>query len=308
VSQPQAWLIARRLRRRGFTGVFVNRSHGLELRVNHVVPEWQKTYGIPDGRFPLSLLTPVLRRLLESQWPAVAAASDGIILPCEDDRECLLSCVSVPEYKVRVIHHGVPAAYLQCPPRKMTAERSKRLLHVGQFSFFKGPHIVAQVANRILSDHSECSLTWVCSTRHHDEVRALLDQAVLPQVQLVDWRPQDELMSLYDRHGIFLYPSFYEGAGKACLEAMSRGLCVVTSNTSGMRDYIHGGHNGMLLPVGHVDSFVGALRGLLADLPACLPMSANARTTAERFSWDRCATEATEFYRQILERKRIRAA
>ena len=57
-------------------------------------------------------------------------------------------------------------------------------------------------------------------------------------------------MQVYDEHGVFLFPSFFEGFGKAFLEAMSRGLVVVASNNGGMRDVIKDGQSGFLVKTG----------------------------------------------------------
>ena len=58
------------------------------------------------------------------------------------------------------------------------------------------------------------------------------------------------LVQVYDRHGVFLFPSFFEGFGKAFLEAMSRGLVVIASDVGGMHDLIRDGENGFLVAPG----------------------------------------------------------
>jgi len=258
VSQPQAYLAARVLKTHGIGGLVINRSHGLELRVNAVLPEWHRRLGVPESSEIRSLLTPVLRRLLERQWPAVARWSDGVILCCNHDRDFLMSRLAISPGKVRTIHHGVPDAYLQDDVASTNERRRKRILYVGQFSFIKGPHILAQTIDALLAKHSEFTVTWVCSARHHAEAASLVPNRVHPRVSFMDWLPQNDLRRVYDDHGIFLFPSFFEGAAKAVLEAMARGLCVVAADTGGMRDYIEHGEDGFLVPVGDVRGFVGA--------------------------------------------------
>ena len=46
----------------------------------------------------------------------------------------------------------------------------------------------------------------------------------------------------------FLYSSLFEGFGKVALEAMARGLCVIASDVGSMRDVIHSGQDGVLIP------------------------------------------------------------
>ena len=111
-------------------------------------------------------------------------------------------------------------------------------------------------------------------------------------------------MELYDRHGVFLFPSFFEGFGKAPLEAMSRGLCVVASRTGGMRDYIDDGVSGCLVPIGRPDVMADVALQLMSDHNRCRTMSLAARETAAKHTWNRCAEDAVSFYRELIERKR----
>jgi len=303
LSQPHAYLAAEEHQRLGRPGVFVNRSHGLELRVNQVVRHWRKQLGVKANRFPRSLFSPVLGKMLERHWLKVASASDGIIFGCHEDRDFLVRALDVGPQKVVAIPHGVSEVYLRHDARPMTPRRRRRLLFVGQYAFFKAPHILAGIVDRVLSLHAGATFTWVCAARHQKAAAALLDGGIRDRVCFMDWLSQQELVSVYDDHGIFLFPSFFEGFGKAPLEAMARGLCVVASETGGMRDYVRSGKNGFLAPVGDVDGFVTRTRELLGRPDLCRSMSRQARSTALNYGWRRCAQEAVAFYRRLLEAK-----
>ena len=298
MSQPQAYLAARDLKGRGFKGLVINRSHGVELRVNAVLPEWHRKLGVRASRFPRSLLTPVLRRLLERQWPAVARWSDGIIVQCEDDRDCLLERLRLDPNRVRAILNGVPDDYLTTSP-PMTVERLRRLLYVGQFAFFKAPQILAEVFNRVLLAHPECTATWMTSTASVSDVQHRLDPDVRGRVRVRGWVRQRELRDVYDEHGIFVFPSLFEGTGKACLEAMARGLSVVAADTSGMRDYITNGKDGILCSVGDVEGMVSAVSSQLAAPSCAARISSRAARVARHYSWRRCAGHMVAFYLEL---------
>ena len=174
-----------------------------------------------------------------------------------------------------------------------------RILYVGQFSFVKGPHVLAQVFSKLAKRHANLDLTWVGSEQHHNAARNLLDPTVAHRVNFENWRDQAALVGLFDQHGIFVFPSHYEGAGKASLEAMARGLCVVASNVGAMRDYISNEENGLLVPPGDVDGFADAITKLIENPDSGARISRNARTTAAEKSWAECATGLTLFYRAL---------
>ncbi len=302
MSQPQAWLAAHDLKRRGFKGLVINRSHGLELRVDSVLPEWHRRLEIPESRFPRSLLTPALRWFLQGQWTKAVKYSDGVIVTCEMDREFLVSKIPTAATKAFAVHHGVAPEFVATPTRDLSQALLHKILYVGQHSFIKGYHILVQVLNQTLSKHPQFQCTWVTAEQGHAEVRSLLSVDVRERVQLLGWRPQSELIPLYDAHGVFVFPSFFEGAGKASLEALARQMYVVASDTGAMRDYIQPTNAGALCPVGDVGAFVAALQRAVND-PASAATAARAgRAVAALKSWRSCAAGLIEVYRTLQAR------
>lgn len=257
ISQPQGYLAAKALKQSGFRGAVINRSHGLELRVDAVLPEWHRRLRVPESRN--SLVSAILKPLLQRQWTQAVRWFDGIVMPSIDDRDFLRKTYGLPDNKVVMIHHGVPDSFLKTPAANMTAERLQRILYVGQYSFIKGPDILTAILNRILPANPQLKMTWVTAGSAHEQIRERLDLAVRNRVELRHWVPQEELLPLYDGHGIFVFPSFFEGAGKACAEAMSRGLHVVATDTGGMKDHMTAVGGSGLCPAGDVDAFVRAI-------------------------------------------------
>ena len=106
---------------------------------------------------------------------------------------------------------------------------------------------------------------------------------------------QVDLMQVYDEHGIFLFPSFFEGFGKAFLEAMSRGLVVLASNNGGMRDVIKNGQNGFLFDTGDWGRMAELALQLLADLGLAKQISKEARKSSLNYSWHRSPSRLHPF-------------
>jgi glycosyltransferase involved in cell wall biosynthesis len=300
LSQPSAWLAAREHRARRRRGIFVNRSHGLESMADCALDEWQRKLGLVPQRFPRSLASRLLRRRLHQQIDKVARYADGMIVPAQDIREHLQRHHGAKADKIAVIPHGVPDEFLSTPQAAMTPDRHKQMLHVGQYSFIKGPQLLARAAATVLASDSQAGLTWVCGREHHESVRALFPAEFRSRVRLHDWVPQGELLALYDSHGIFLAHSLYEGAAKACVEAMARGLAVVSSAVGALKDHVREGENGRLVEVGDTEGMAEAAVGLLGNLEQARHMGACAAGTASRFSWRNCAEAAVEFYRRLL--------
>ena len=284
VSQPHGYRAVRAAHDHG--AVFVHRSHGVEPRVAEEVRRW-----VPDRR-PLRrrLSSALIAAPLARHSTLTAKRADGHIVYCTEDANYLAARLHVPRERIAVVAPAAPVAFTESTVPSMTEDRLRRVLYVSQFAPFKAPEIVARAMRALASTHE---LTWVCGAQHHATVRKLAGD----DVELLDWMPAADLQRVYDGHGIFLFPSYVEGYGKVFLEAMSRGLCVVATDTSGARDTIAHGVDGLLVPVGDAGALIDAVRGL--DLDHAMRMSVAAAAKARLHTWERAARETAEFFQRL---------
>jgi glycosyltransferase involved in cell wall biosynthesis len=285
VNQPHGFLAAKA---RPDGTVFVHRSHGLEPRVERDLAPWR-----PKEK----LASRAIAALLARHSRLIARYADGHIVSSGGDADFLRDELYVDQRRIAVIPQAAPDAFVQSPAPPMTQERLRRVLYVGQFAFVKAPAVAATIMSRLAGVRPELRFTWVCSRAHHTEVRALLGNT---PVDLLDWMPAETLRAIYDAHGIFLFTSYFEGFGKVFLEAMSRGLCVVSTRVGGAPDVIRSGDNGILVRVGDTDQAIAAIESLLAGFGAAARISANAAETARAYTWDRVARETAAFYERLL--------
>ncbi|PIW49971.1 MAG: hypothetical protein COW18_04525 [Zetaproteobacteria bacterium CG12_big_fil_rev_8_21_14_0_65_54_13] len=301
-NQSAAYLAARGHQKREGRAVFVCRSHGFELRAIETLAHWSKKLGVEQRRFPRSLPGYLIDAGIARSCRLAARYADGHIISCTEDRDFLINRFAVPAEQVACIAQAAPDSYLQ-EPKAMHAGRSRRLLMVGPARLWKGVHILAQAWNRLAERDAELNLTWVCSDQDWAEAESLFSPAAKQQITRIQPLPQDALMALYDTHGVFLFPSLFEGFGKAPLEAMARGLCVIASDTGGMRDLIDSGRNGLLFETGSASQLESAIAELCSNEDRACRMGASARESAMHYSWGRVASETVAFYQKLIERK-----
>lgn len=303
VNQPHGYRAARSLARLKTKSIFVHRSHGLEMRTEMDLKPWQEKYGADNRSSSRKALSKLLAYALSHNSRNIARYADGHIVYATQCRDYLEARMGVARDRIAVIPPAPPDVFLQSRPPGMTARRLSRILYVSQFAFFKAPMIVAEVINRLADANSDIGFTWVCSKEHHRDAIELLSVAARERLKLLDWMPQEALIETYDGHGIFLFPSFFEGFGKVFLEAMSRGLCVIAADNSGAHDVIVNGVNGILTPTGSIEAMTQACLGLLTDHGLAATLSTAAAETSRSYSWDRVATETVAFYENRLQAK-----
>ncbi len=111
----------------------------------------------------------------------------------------------------------------------------------------------------------------------------------------------EQLISLYQRAGVFALPSFEEGLGLVVLEAMGCGIPVVATRCGGPEGIITDGVDGFLVPLNDADAMAERLEYLLANQQANLAMGKQARKTIEmRFDERVTAKEFVDSWENLL--------
>jgi len=100
----------------------------------------------------------------------------------------------------------------------------------------------------------------------------------------------------YARAGIFAFTSYFEGFPNALAEAMVAGLPVVSYDCpTGPSDLIRDGRNGILVPLGDIQSFSAALQRLMKEPALAARMGSEAMAVATRLDVDAVAKEYYQF-------------
>lgn len=304
VNQPHGFRAARLVHRLSPGTVFIHRSHGFEMNVEETLRPWRALYGSDERSIIRRMSSHAIGSLLERHGRAIAAEADGHIVSSSLDAAFLRDGLGVAKEKIAVIAQAAPQSYSRDAAPPMNEDRLRRVLHVAQFAFFKAPMITAAAMNHLAAANHDLRFTWVCDRSSEAAIRAMLTAETNERLDVLPWTTQEALRDIYDAHGIFLFPSFFEGFGKAFLEAMSRGLCVIASDVGGMHDVIDSSRNGVLVPAGDANALAEAALAIIRDAGRATAMSAAAADTARQYSWDRVARETADFYERRLSAMR----
>jgi glycosyltransferase involved in cell wall biosynthesis len=111
----------------------------------------------------------------------------------------------------------------------------------------------------------------------------------------------EQLEQLYARAAVVACPSYREGFGVVCAEAMAHGRAVVATAVGGFLDLVADGETGILVPPGDVATLRDALQRLLGDEALRRRMGEAGRARIrERFSWDVVTDATIAVYREAL--------
>lgn len=222
----------------------------------------------------------------------------------------ILNHFSVPEKNIRVIYNALPAWPKRfVPPRQARKEKLRHLnldpadpwlLFLGSGFERKGLPLVLKGLAEIGDERVK--LLVVGRDRpapYQEQVRKMgLENRVF------FLGPQTETAPFYQAADVFVLPSYYEPFSNACLEALSFGLPVVTSEMNGVAEILQPERNGFILKdLASAVPLAEAVRQALAGDREHLFYS-NKDQYGWDFSLDGRIREFQGCYRETLDRKR----
>ncbi len=184
------------------------------------------------------------------------------------------------------------------------------ILSIGRFVTLKGFDIALQSVALFLQrlsteDRTKVKFKMVGKGPLKEQLQRSVEGAGLNDVvELIAWMPQAEVMNLYRKAKIFLFPS-HEGAGMVVTEALAAGLPVLCFDNCGPGELIDD-TSGIRIPYGVPEScaagFADALYTLFQNPTLQHKLSLGARTRFEqRFDWNQRGLELQQLYKEVLQ-------
>lgn len=241
--------------------------------------------------------------------PRSVRRCDGVIADSESTRNDILKHFKTANGGVRTIHLGVdPVRFYPVSDEAERARMRERyslpenfILYVGTLEPRKNiPRLVRAFAYGVVSKGLPHHLViagrrgWMFDEIFR-EVRSL---DLGGRVHFLGFVEASELSALYSMARALAYPSLYEGFGLPCLEAMSCGAPVITSNRSSLPELV--GDCGLIVDPTSVDSIAGALNRICSDDELHRGLSERGTRRARRFSWLTTAKQTLEVYDRVI--------
>jgi glycosyltransferase involved in cell wall biosynthesis len=132
----------------------------------------------------------------------------------------------------------------------------------------------------------------------HELSRAIGASPHAGRIVRAGWVDGTTVAGLIGAATVLAYPSRYEGFGFPPLEAMAKGVPVVSTRAGAIPEVL--GSGAALVPVGDVAALAGALAEVLDSEARAQELSIAGRQRAAEFSWARCADGLAALYRDVV--------
>ncbi|HEY8491263.1 MAG TPA: glycosyltransferase family 4 protein, partial [Dehalococcoidia bacterium] len=245
-----------------------------------------------------------VRRLLWFPWvmqAVVAGRADARITVSETAARSIEAAFKIPRERLHVIHNGVDTEVFR--PLPGTTRDPHHILYVGNSEDRnKGARFLLE-ALALLRDEVPFHLTLVDRRREELKLAPALVRrhGLSTRVTFTGRVSTAQLVALYNRAGLVVSPSVYEGFGLPAAEAMACGAPLVATTGGAFPEIVEHNRTGWLVPPADPAALAAAIRLLLGDaaLRARLGEAAAARIR-ERFDWRRAARQTEAVYQEVL--------
>jgi len=138
---------------------------------------------------------------------------------------------------------------------------------------------------------------------HYESVFQRIDEYGLKDdVKYIGFVKEEEKPTLMNAAEAFVYPSLYEGFGLPVLEAMACGVPVISSQSSSIPE-ITGKDGAILVNPKNTEELSSAMLKIVKDRSFAEELAQRGLKRSKDFSWDKCAQETFDFYRNINSQK-----
>ncbi len=240
-------------------------GHEILFEEAELQPQWSST--IPSLNEPEDKLTRKEEEL---------ALADHIFVASSFTRETINMAPDI-HADIEVIPYGSPTPVSHVPP-EWTKGKPLRALFVGGLSQRKG---ISYLFDAVAALKDIVSLTVIgrkpegCESLekhldHHTWFASLPHQRIL------------EIMSQKD---VLIFPSLFEGFGLVILEALSRGIPVITTAHTAGPDILSEGEDGFIVPIRSSEAIAEKLELLYRDRDRLGEMKINALEKSLKYTW-----------------------
>jgi glycosyltransferase involved in cell wall biosynthesis len=237
--------------------------------------------------------TPDFRARFAAQAHEAADRASLIIAVSEFTRGQVISLLSVPPERIRVIHHGVRPL-----PLVAGVSREKVILSAGAIQTRKN---IARLVAAFEAVDPSWRLVMIGSDGYGaDAIHARIESSpARDRIAVLGYVPAEELAAWYARAQVFAFPSLDEGFGMPVLEGMAAGVAVLTSNRSAMPEVA--GNAAILIDPEDLESLIDGLRRITDDADLRASLIQRGFDRAREFSWEKAVKETWNVYSRVLE-------
>jgi glycosyltransferase involved in cell wall biosynthesis len=221
---------------------------------------------------------------------------DYYIVPSNAVREDLIRIFNIEPKRISVIHEGITDKFRPSD----TMKKEKYILAVSTLEPRKNFKKIIDCYIQLKKNNKiEEKLVIVGKKGWYYKDILKIPEELSKYIIFKGYVPEYQLIELYQKAKLFIYPSLYEGFGLPILEAMASGCPVITSNTSSLPEVA--GDAAFLVNPTKKTEIKNAILNIIENKDLADDFICRGLKRAKKFSWNQCAEKTISFYEKVIE-------
>jgi glycosyltransferase involved in cell wall biosynthesis len=200
--------------------------------------------------------------------------------------------------KIAVVYNGIDAS----ARGKSTARpkrREKVVLFLGRLTMQKGPEYFLAVARRVLTLMENVKFIVAgAGDRFHSTVYRAAEMGIGHKVLFAGFLRGDDVAHAFGMADLYVMPSVTEPFGIAPLEAISHGVPVIISKSSGVSEVLE---HALKVDFWDIEEMANKIVAVLRHPPLASTLRERAMAEIRPMTWGKAAGECLAVYRQVCE-------
>ena len=266
-------------------------------------PSFLRYFGL-KGAMQEIVRTALTRTLYFSRSLRKTARSAGLILATNRETEQLLTSISGADVQL-MLDGGLQPDWLSINPPVERPIRELTLLWAGRLEYRKALPLALEALARLKG--LPVRLLVAGSGPLRSTLESMTTQLGLSdRVEFLGSVPYNMMQSLFERSDVFLFTSLRDSFGSVVLEAMAKGLPIVTLDHQGVGSFVPDAA-AIKVPVTNpketVESLAAAIEKLAKSPAVLFKMRLASWNFAKDQSWSRRAEQMTSMYQEVASRR-----
>ena len=196
--------------------------------------------------------------------------------------------------------------HLERYPYRLRRTLRPKLIWVRSFHKIYNAPLAIDVVARLASQFPDVELTMVGPDKGDGSLEATerrIDElGVSDCVRIVGGVAKAEIPRLLDEADVLINTTNVDNTPVSVLEALSCGLCVVTTNVGGIPHLLEDRGNAWLVPPNDADAMAGAVTRLLTNAELAASLSAGGRQLSQQFDWSSVLPQWQQLFEEVGQR------
>jgi glycosyltransferase involved in cell wall biosynthesis len=203
---------------------------------------------------------------------------------------------AVTQERIVVVYNGIDLPS-RVTSTSGTKRREKVVLFLGRLTMQKGPEYFLAVAKRVLTLMDDVKFIVAGSgDRFQSTVHLASEMGIGHKVRFTGFLRGDDVAQAFGMADLYVMPSVTEPFGIAPLEAISHGVPVIISKSSGVSEVLE---HALKVDFWDIEEMANKIVAVLRHPPLASTLRENALAEIREMTWKKAAGECLAVYRQV---------